>query len=446
MTTIGASRSFPTLKHVFAPFRWLFRNRWRVLTAAAVLLAMIAAPVVWWFIQLLGLPDIGDPFDVEAFRSLLISEDRNAFVLYRQAVQRLVRFGQPMREHWINLSARWSKADPRVRRWVEANHEAMELYRRGTERPDAFDPQQVSDPNDSVKTRFSLESLEDLALLEASRLEEAGEMETAWGWYRTALRGTYHLGLQANIIGLGWSPQSRDGEFRGRLSMWAADHRTTPDLIRRALDDVVACGQFVPSESNTLKAEYLSLVDTLKDPYTPLMREIMAAMNAKLQAQGYYLDKDRRRAIAQAWWFWRREKERSRRVIRLAVANWLASFDLPPDRRPAPDPGVTGPCDFYAFGPDFPEKARAISPKALDRWMKTTQEAQEILPLWVPRTSRVKQRVNHRALIVLLASELYRRDHGTDPPTDEALVGPYLKSLPDDVGEEAVTRGSTGQE
>ena len=36
-----------------------------------------------------GLPDIGDPFDVEAFRSITIPDDRNAFVLYRQAADRL---------------------------------------------------------------------------------------------------------------------------------------------------------------------------------------------------------------------------------------------------------------------------------------------------------------------------------------------------------------------
>ena len=34
--------------------------------------------------------------------------------------------------------------------------------------------------------------------------------------------------------------------------------------------------------------------------------------------------------------------------------------------------------------------------------------------------------------MIMLAGELYRRDHGADPPSDEALVGPYLKELPDD--------------
>ncbi len=63
-TTTGASRSFPTLSYLAAPFRWFFRSRRRVLTVAVVLLAMIAVPPLWWSLQLVGLPDIGEPFDV----------------------------------------------------------------------------------------------------------------------------------------------------------------------------------------------------------------------------------------------------------------------------------------------------------------------------------------------------------------------------------------------
>ena len=63
----------------------------------------------------------------------------------------------------------------------------------------------------------------------------------------------------------------------------------------------------------------------------------------------------------------------------------------------------------------------------------------------MPEVSGVsaKERANHRALVTLLAGELYRRDRGTYPPTDEALVGPYLKELPDDGSGD--TRDAPGQ-
>ena len=131
------SRSFPTLKYLAAPFLWLFGSRRRVLTAAMVLAAMIVTPPLWWATQLFGLPDIGDPFDVRAFQSFAIPDERNAFVLYRQAADRLkplVTTSKEERER-IDLHATWSKADPIVRRWVDENREVLQLYRQGTADP-----------------------------------------------------------------------------------------------------------------------------------------------------------------------------------------------------------------------------------------------------------------------------------------------------------------------
>ena len=87
--TSTLSRNFPTLRYVVAPFVWAFRTRRGRWTTASVLLAMIATPVLWWSIQLVGLPDIGDPFDVSAFRSFRVPDDRNAYVLYEQAARLL---------------------------------------------------------------------------------------------------------------------------------------------------------------------------------------------------------------------------------------------------------------------------------------------------------------------------------------------------------------------
>ena len=44
----------------------------------------------------------------------------------------------------------------------------------------------------------------------------------------------------------------------------------------------------------------------------------------------------------------------------------------------------------------------------------------------------VADRKAHRELVIMLATELYHRERGSLPSSDEALVGTYLKSLPDD--------------
>jgi hypothetical protein len=52
---------------------------------------------------------------------------------------------------------------------------------------------------------------------------------------------------------------------------------------------------------------------------------------------------------------------------------------------------------------------------------------------WPPdRLAGVADRKAYRELVIMLATELYHRERGSLPASDEALVGTYLKSLPED--------------
>lgn len=117
-------------------------------------------------------------------------------------------------------------------------------------------------------------------------------------------------------------------------------------------------------------------------------------------------------------------------MIRLAIANWLAYGELPAKDRPRPARGSSGIVDFYPPGPEAPANARAVSPQALARWLNSSIDANFLLGSWGWKLVRTQERSNHRALLILLGQQLYHRDFGTDPPTPEVLVGPYLKSLP----------------
>lgn len=426
-TPTTASRNFPTLRYLAAPFRWLFRSRRRALTAAAVLVAMIAAPVIWWSIQLTGLPDIGDPFDVAAFRSRTMPDDRNAFVLYAEAEAKLLPRNKtfPSEGPRADMTVAWSKAAPKLREWVEANREAMELYRRAADRPDALATgRQAQDQQYEVFRSFHW-----LAMLEASRREEQGDMAGAWTWYRAAMRASYHFGQRGNMLRRIVADRLRT-EIRTRLDAWAVDPRTTRDMLQRALDDVVACGPLATPGPDGLQQDYLNLMNELESPrnYSRYFRiqGLLARMGGRLVLAPEHL-----RAIGDVWRFWRGEPERSRRVLRLAFANWLAYYALPPDRRPAPDPDASGPVRFYSFGPEAPAAARALSPRAIRRWYDSTTDAQGMFLMFNPTTLYTQETRNYRALIVSLGCELYHRDRGKVPLRDEDLVGPYLKELPD---------------
>ena len=136
-----------------------------------------------------------------------------------------------------------------------------------------------------------------------------------------------------------------------------------------------------------------------------------------------------------------REPERSRRIIRLLFANWLAHVEHPDprQRRPAAQARFhiaqrTTSVALYPVSPDAPAGARALSPQEVAGWLITTNDARVAFQypalLW-PAVRQREQR-GYRELLLLLASELYHRERGILPPSEDALVGTYLESLPDD--------------
>ena len=77
------------------------RRQWlRVTLVLAIGFALAAvAFATWWLTSLNGLPDIGDPFDVAAFRALRTPDDQNAFTFSRRAAEKLT----PWPNVWYRL-------------------------------------------------------------------------------------------------------------------------------------------------------------------------------------------------------------------------------------------------------------------------------------------------------------------------------------------------------
>jgi len=123
--------------------RWAARRTRQLLRVflalSFVLVLMATAALIWRGTCLINLPDIGDPFDVATVYAGEVPDDRNAFILFRQAGSKLRP--QPVVPRAVpnaGPAAGWSKADPRIREWVEANREALELFRRGAEQADGL--------------------------------------------------------------------------------------------------------------------------------------------------------------------------------------------------------------------------------------------------------------------------------------------------------------------
>src|SRR5438105_159058 len=81
----------------------------------------------WWTLQLWGLPDVGDPFDVAAFEAVLVPESRNAFVEYSEAASIMRGVDRKVGKHGERRTypADWSSASQAWRDLATQGQEAL---------------------------------------------------------------------------------------------------------------------------------------------------------------------------------------------------------------------------------------------------------------------------------------------------------------------------------
>ena len=426
-----------TSSKTFQVLRKRLRQLCRVMLVLAIGLTVAAtALAVWWLNSLNGLPDIGDPFDVAAFRAFRVPDGQNAFTFLRRAEEKLT----PFPSSYLALS--WSEADPKLREWVQANRQAIELFQRGADQPAAANPDGDSVVNGQ---RLAL-----LVLLEAGRREASGDMAGSWDCYRAILRMATHIRRRGSLaqrvdLYVYW-----DGLARQRLATWAADPKTTIPQLHGALDEALKSEPEPEWDSVAIKAGYLAMMRSLEQP-VPLSIQQDLGWEYHLSLGDMQLSDNMAGYLDAGCRFLLREPERSRRVLRLLCANWLAHVER---QEPGPQPpairaafsllkstnpmrrGKTRVC-LYPIGPRAPAGARALPPEELARWLVATNDAKLRIIVansiqWPWSPDRLRDRKDYRELVVMLAEEIYRRERGSRPPSEDALVGTYLKSLPDD--------------
>jgi hypothetical protein len=424
------------------PQRRVTRIRLFALAVVATL-AVMSGVSVWRMRSLNDLPDVGDPFDVAEARKLVVmSDDDNAYVKFEEARRQLTRFTYALsRADWAKLT--WSKAGKDVCDYVQLNHPALATWRQGSERPDALYHQPGAMAADTILPVVQdLRTLCRLAGLEGSRHAERGDMDEAWAWYRAMLRSSRHAGkrgvLIERLIGAAIFQDSAQ-----RIVRWAEDPRVSVEVLRRVLADAIAADGLSAPLSDTMKLDYLIFLRDLEElrvmvteipmPGGPngLLEKIVAASGAKTQVQRIRL-----RAT--------NDVERSRRVLRLLYANWLPQIDKPADQRASI--AIRKPTLIYAPDSSAPPSSRAVAPEDLDRAIGQTLLAQQFFrpshwseaqgaPPWSgwawEGDGHLAREPRRRAvLIVKLAAEVYRREHGKLPMNAGVLLHGYLKNLP----------------
>ena len=252
----------------------LLRKRLRQLLWCILGLALAAGVfAIWWLTSLYGLPDIGDPFDVAAFKSYQIPDDQNGVVFFQQAFEKLTPLPEvPYAAKTAAATGSWSKLDPKLQRWVEANRPAIALLQQGADRSDV----NWGSADEFFWHRFPMLNpggLLWLALVEGGRRAETGDLAGAWDCYRAVLRTTTHLRRRGNMS-LRHIVNIFHGHLRHRLADWAADPKTTIPQLRRALDEATLSQPKPEWDVVSLKLEYLHLMRSLEQPRYSLHRAI----------------------------------------------------------------------------------------------------------------------------------------------------------------------------
>ncbi|HXY35293.1 MAG TPA: hypothetical protein VEI07_13765, partial [Planctomycetaceae bacterium] len=129
-------------------------RRWRLLTprkvSVAIVLLLVAAPLGYRAIELLSTPDVGEPFDLEAFRAYTLPDEKNAFTHYRKVPALFVSDGKVLetdpsvkpQDFMASVTAAledWTRAIPAVRKWVALNRSALDEWKRGADCEEGLD-------------------------------------------------------------------------------------------------------------------------------------------------------------------------------------------------------------------------------------------------------------------------------------------------------------------
>ena len=415
------------------PLRAIERARgWRRLGLVALygLTAVVAWALLWRQSQLVGLPDVGGPFDESASRALArVPDDRYAFVLYRRAAEAFRDMSDAEGDSFSKANLRWSGADPALRGWVAENAEAIALLREGSGRPEAelevprqVTPQLESFEKSTIATRLSW--IGTAALFEAGRLRASGDPDGAWALLKAVVRASRHMVRGAPSVQGRWTATILVQYARGPIAEWAGDPSVGVDRLKGALSGLVDAESLTPSPSLTYRAEYLVAMGALADARRLLVER--AGRRAQARAASLFdLSPDLEG-------FLRREPERSRRVLNLLIANDLAWCDRPPMDRP----GLAVPrLHIYDPDPAAPPASRALPPDELARWADSS-----VLDAGAPwRKGQVEQAVGNDRwsmgqLKEAVAVALFRKEQGRPPATPAEALRRYLPSPGDTPG------------
>jgi len=403
-----------------------------------ILLLLVVMFICWRQWRIWSVPDVGVPFDREAYMTRYSEEYRIECAQKYNAVsegfkdwvalEEFVDVGEEdpdlycdIREH---KNRDWSKAAKNQQAMMEHNRRFLkpwrELVEQGVPIFEFESGEELDNTHSIFKTEIKVEYrlpvyISELMLMESVRLAQAGKLEESLQWQLTARK-------MANLISYdhGFSQLNEMGIMEQQpfclLEVLPDASITKERLIqlRESLEEIEA--QSTPA-SETFIVDYCQW-----DSYMSHLRN----------------------APQYAWPNWIfGENELARRNQNLLMQNILKFCDLPQEEQPPLAP-IRRQSDYALFAPSpeqqqkygtySAEKVNACIAKMIDPMGRLTNKARifdQLCPsLHLHRRYVLSKQMHQGVANTLVALQIYHRDKGEFPETLEVLVPEYLTKIP----------------
>ncbi len=390
----------------------------KVAIPATLVLLLLLSP---WLIRgyyLMGVPDIGEPFDVDARKAVVVPDDENAFTDFHQAAALYIQPSGDVSQIRDEVNEHgWAWAMPELEQFLHDNEDALLAWKRGAEKSRA----QYHVGRD-IWIGSLLETIQELreftrtALALGRKLEAEGKPLEAWEWYRTAIRTSRLCGQNGTMIErlVGIAIFAVIVE---QIPSWSSDPALSSAQLLEALAQLQSDWELTEKPSTSLELEYVMVMNTIQmietgrdDTNWSDIFEAVSDNDFVTYIQG--------------------EPELFRRLYRFQTQNLLTFCDCPAWQRP-PMNGL----DFFLY--DHPDGLRVGD----DHWsIKAFTSAVEKSVLFKNNHDVFHQflhaidrdEVKYTCLQVVLAGQAFHRDRERFPATLDELVPNYLTEIPVD--------------
>ncbi|MFT5328156.1 MAG: hypothetical protein ACI8P0_006068 [Planctomycetaceae bacterium] len=382
--------------------RWLVFLKPKVGIPLAILLVLVAIPLAIRSWRITSLPPIDEPFDVEAFCSVTIPDNENAFVEYRKAFELFVESSETATSGYRNdkelMAGRFDQASDEVLAWLDANDAAFNVWLEGTTKPSgSFVPRSDVTFNSVAYLRTAM-SLSRLAPLKAGKLLHENQPKEAWKVLHATFRFSRHVG-QNGILRERYAGTAAMTRASLGIVAWAHDPSTTAEDIEHAIEVLSKdYAEMTSPYSDAFKLEYIAF------------RKLLSTDKSR----GWISDPRPRNDSPLLLGL--SQSQRSARVLDLVLGNHLAGIEQ--DLATAPP---LLPDDYRLF--DL--KASSAQPvSGIELADLISQPMATQLPAELPKarnavTSRSIQEVFQATTLAVLCLEQFVREEGNFPATIE---------------------------